>query len=259
MTFSLGFSPCPNDTFIFDAMINGKINTHGISFKILMEDVETLNQRATRGELDVTKLSYAAFAHCKDKYALLQSGSALGTGVGPLVISKKENLVLNENSKIAIPGKFTTAHFLFGLKYPFIKNKIEMPFNEIENAVLSGEVDAGVIIHENRFTYQLRGLHKVIDLGEYWETTTHLPIPLGGIVMKKSLSPTNKKNLEKIMFDSVAYAFANPESSKKFVAEYAQEMSPSVMQQHIDLYVNDYTKTLGEKGNAAVSYLLRTL
>ncbi len=258
MTLSLGFSPCPNDTFIFDAIINGKINTHGISFKILMEDVETLNQYAMRAELDVTKLSYAAFAFCRENYTLLQSGSALGTGVGPLVISKKENLVLNENSTVAIPGKFTTAHFLFGLKYPFVKNKIEMPFNIIEDAVLEGKVDAGVIIHENRFTYQLKGLSKVVDLGEFWETSTQLPIPLGGIVMKKKLLPTVQKILEKIMFDSVAYAFTNPESSKKFVAEYAQEMSPAVMQQHIDLYVNDYTKNLGEKGNAAVNFLLQT-
>ena len=254
MTLSLGFSPCPNDTFIFDALINGKIDTYDINFKILMEDVETLNQRAMHAELDMTKLSYAALAHCSENYKLLQSGSALGSGVGPLVISKKENLEITESSSVAIPGKFTTAHFLFGMKYSFVKNKIEMPFNEIEAAVLSGKVDAGVIIHENRFTYQLKGLHKVIDLGEFWETTTQLPIPLGGIVVKKSLPIAIQQQLEKIMFDSVAFAFAHPESSKKFVAQYAQEMSPAVMQQHIDLYVNEYTKSLGEKGNAAVNY-----
>ena len=254
MTLSLGFSPCPNDTFIFDAMLNGKIDTYGISFKVLMEDVETLNQRAMRTELDMTKLSYAAFTYCTENYKLLQSGSALGSGVGPLVISKKENLNITDSSIVAIPGKFTTAHFLFGRKYSFVKNKIEMPFNAIEDAVLTGLVDAGVIIHENRFTYQLKGLHKVIDLGEFWETTTQLPIPLGGIVIKKSLPEKIQQQLEKIMFESVAFAFAHPESSKKFVAQYAQEMSPAVMQQHIDLYVNDYTKNLGEKGNEAVNY-----
>ena len=186
MNFSLGFSPCPNDTFIFDALVNKRIDTEDIDFVVQLLDVETLNQKALHTILDITKLSFATLTQVQDKYALLNSGSALGFGVGPLVISKQKDFVLHKNSRVAIPGKLTTAHFLFRLFYPEVEILKEMVFSDIENAVLNGEVDAGVIIHENRFTYAKRGLHKVRDLGEAWETFRGLPIPLGGITIKKS-------------------------------------------------------------------------
>lgn len=256
MKLSLGFSPCPNDTFIFDAMIHGKINTEGLEFEVILGDVEELNRRAFAGNLDITKLSYHAFAYLTDQYCLLDAGSALGNNCGPLLIAKspksREEII---NGRIAIPGKYTTANFLLGYAYPDIKNKIELLFSDIEDAVLSGEVDAGLIIHENRFTYQQKGLVKLIDLGEYWETTTHMPIPLGGIVIRRDLPLDVQQKVNQIMQKSVQYAFANPKSSLEFVREHAQEMDEAVMYQHIDLYVNDYTANLGKKGKDAVQHL----
>ena len=255
MVLTLGFSPCPNDTFIFDALVNKRIETNEIDFKVSMLDVETLNQKALRGELDITKLSFAALAKVQNKYALLDSGSALGFGVGPLVISKKENYKIDKNSHVAIPGELTTAHFLFRLFYPEVEHRTEMVFSEIENAVLSGAVDAGVIIHENRFTYQLRGLHKVRDLGEAWETQRGLPIPLGGITIKKEFPTELKRKVNELIKKSVAYAFAHPEASEEFVKQNAQEMDASVRRQHIALYVNKYSFSLGEIGSQAVTEL----
>ena len=259
MTLTLGFSPCPNDTFIFDALIHGKIDTEGLDFEVVMEDVETLNQRAFRKELAVTKLSYHAFAYLTQDYALLESGSALGNGVGPLLIAKSIDVLdkINEAS-IAIPGKYTTANFLCSLAFPEAQNKKELIFNDIEDAILRGSVDAGVIIHENRFTYQNKGLVKLLDLGEYWETTTKMPIPLGGIVVRRDLPKTVQKKIQRILKRSVQFAFANPASSKNFVAQHAQEMEENVRQQHIDLYVNNYTEGLGKTGRAAVKYLFNT-
>lgn len=259
MTLSLGFSPCPNDTFIFDAMIHSKIDTEGLTFDVVMEDVETLNQRAFRKELAITKLSYHAFAFLTQDYALLESGSALGNGVGPLLIAKSKDVLdkINE-ATIGIPGKYTTANFLCSLAFPEAQNKIELVFNEIEDEILRGCVDAGVIIHENRFTYQNKGLVKLLDLGEYWETTTKMPIPLGGIVVRKDLPKTIQKKIQRVLQRSVRFAFENPESSKNFVAQYAQEMDETVRQQHIDLYVNHYTESLGKVGKAAVKYLFNT-
>lgn len=256
MTLTLGFSPCPNDTFIFDAMIHNRIDTEGVNFEVIMEDVEALNQRAFRRELAVTKLSYHAFAYLVDNYALLESGSALGNGVGPLLIAKMEmpQSIVNQ-SVIAIPGKFTTANFLFSLAFPNAKNKQELVFNDIENAVLDGRVGAGVIIHENRFTYQERGLVKLMDLGAFWEETYNKPIPLGGIVVRRDLPLEVQQKIERIMKRSVEFAFANPSVSRDFVAKYAQEMDEKVRQQHIDLYVNDFTKSLGKEGRAAVETL----
>jgi 1,4-dihydroxy-6-naphthoate synthase len=259
MTLTLGFSPCPNDTFIFDAMIHGKIDTEGLDFEVIMEDVEALNQRAFRKELAITKLSYHAFAYLTQEYALLESGSALGEGVGPLLIAKNLDVLDKINTaSIAIPGKYTTANFLCSLAFPVAQNKKELVFHDIEDAILRGDVDAGVIIHENRFTYQNRGLVKLMDLGEYWETTTKMPIPLGGIVVKRDLPKTVQKKIQRILHRSVAFAFANPASSKDFVAKHAQEMEESVRQQHIDLYVNDYSKGLGKVGRAAVKYMFNT-
>lgn len=255
-TISLGFSPCPNDCFIFDAMLHGKIDTEGLEFEVFMEDVETLNQKAFRGELDVTKLSYHAYAHLTKNYQLLNAGSALGNGCGPLLISacNQQPTTINQ-LRIAIPGKYTTANFLFSLAFPNAKNKVEMVFSEIEDAVLSGKVDAGLIIHENRFTYEQKGLKKIIDLGEYWETLTKAPIPLGGIVIKRSFPDELKRKFDRVLRKSVEYAFANPESSLNFVKANAQEMSEEVMYKHIDLYVNNYSADLGAEGKRAVQLL----
>jgi 1,4-dihydroxy-6-naphthoate synthase len=258
-TISLGFSPCPNDCFIFDAMMHGKIDAEGLQFEVFMEDVETLNQKAFRGELDVTKLSYHAYAHLTKNYQLLNAGSALGNGCGPLLISKNgdvSNLKSQiSNLRIAIPGKYTTANFLLSLAYPEAINKVEMVFSEIEDAVLSGKVDAGLIIHENRFTYEQKGLKKIIDLGEYWETLTKVPIPLGGIVIKRNFSDELKKKFDRVLRKSVEYAFANPKSSLNFVKVNAQEMSEEVMYKHIELYVNNYSVDLGVEGKRAVQLL----
>ncbi len=238
MKLSLGFSPCPNDTFIFDAMLHGRIDTEGLEFEIFMEDVETLNRRAFLGELDITKLSYHAYAYLLEKYVLLDAGSALGKNCGPLLIAKQpmsdEEV---ENTVIAIPGKYTTANFLFSLAFPNAKNKVETVFSEIENAVLEGKVGAGLIIHENRFTYEQKGLKKIVDLGEFWEQSTGMPIPLGGIVVKRSLPEEIKRKMNRVMERSVRYAFENPAASKDFVKANAQEMEESVMNSHIQLYV----------------------
>jgi 1,4-dihydroxy-6-naphthoate synthase len=258
LNLTIGFSPCPNDTFIFDAMIHQKIDTEGLTFEPIMEDVEALNQKAFRGELDITKLSYHAYAHLVHHYVLLNSGSALGNNCGPLLISKKTPNNWKSNiyeKKIAIPGKYTTANFLLNFAFPNIKNKEEIVFHDIENAVLEQRVDAGVIIHENRFTYQKRGLEKWLDLGEHWEQTTGFPIPLGGIVMNRNFDKPLIEKVNRVLRKSVEYAFANPENVMPFVRTHAQEMSDDVMKQHIALYVNDYTIDLGEKGKAAVQYL----
>ncbi len=256
MKLTLGFSPCPNDTFIFDAMVHGKIDTEGLEFEVIMADVEELNRLAFAGKLDITKLSYHAFAHLLDIYALLDSGSALGNNCGPLLIAKQAmNADQISNAKIAIPGKYTTANFLLGLAYPKAQNKEEQLFSDIETAVLEEEVDAGLIIHENRFTYVDKGLVKIQDLGEFWEQTTGLPIPLGGIVVKKELAKEISEKINRVLTKSVAYAFDNPHESLPFIKDHAQEMNEDVMYAHIGLYVNEYTRDLGEKGKKAVRYL----
>lgn len=256
MKLTLGFSPCPNDTFIFDALVHNRIDTEGLTFDLVMEDVEALNHRALRHELAVTKLSYHAFAYLVDDYALLESGSALGNGVGPLLIAKSQDAKKTINqSIIAIPGTYTTANFLFSLAYPQAQNKQEYVFHDIEGAVLRGDVAAGVIIHENRFTYQNHGLVKLLDLGEFWEKTTNKPIPLGGIVVRRDLPLEVQQKMERVMQRSVQYAFANPNTSYDFVAQHAQEMDETVRQKHIDLYVNHFTEGLGDEGRAAVTTL----
>lgn len=270
MKLTLGFSPCPNDTFIFDALIHHKIDTKGFEFEVHYEDVETLNQKAFAGELDITKLSYHAFAFAVERYALLDSGSALGFGVGPLLITKKEDLanklesylVSMENIpqelqqlRIGIPGKYTTANFLLGLAFPALQNKEEILFSEIENSLLEDKIDVGLIIHENRFTYQDKGLHKVVDLGDYWEKTTDYPIPLGGIVIKRSLPEEVQLQVNQLIQESVQYAFSNPKSGLEYIRSHAQEMDESVMYKHIDLYVNQYSENLGPTGKNAVKHL----
>jgi 1,4-dihydroxy-6-naphthoate synthase len=254
MKLSLGYSPCPNDCFIFDALIHKKIDTEGLEFNVLLEDVETLNRKALKGELDITKLSFHAFAYVMDTYILLRAGSALGFNCGPLLIqdSRIKSQKNRNEWKVAIPGKMTTANFLLSLAYPEITNKIEYVFSDIEDAVLRGEVDAGLIIHENRFTYEQKGLSKIRDLGEYWDSQIHAPIPLGGIVIKRSFDEPLQQKVNRLIRKSVEYAFAHPESSMPYVREHAQEMDEQVMKKHIALYVNDFSVDLQEQGVKAI-------
>ena len=258
MLLSLGFSPCPNDTFIFDAMLHGRIDTEGLDFEVFMEDVEALNRRAFAGEIAVTKLSYHAFAHLTHQYALLHSGSALGNNCGPLLVARTAMTDQQINAAaIAIPGKMTTANLLLSLAYPQALDKRETLFSAIEDAVLEGHVDAGLIIHENRFTYMQKGLVKLIDLGEYWETSTGLPIPLGGIVVRRDIPAAIQQKINRVLRRSVEYAFTHPAEVMPFVRQHAQSMEDSVMQAHIDLYVTKYTVDLGEKGRDAVQHMFR--
>lgn len=256
MNLSLGFSPCPNDTFIFDALVNGAIDTGGLRFDTRLEDVETLNQWAVQGKLDITKLSFAAGLKVADKYELLNSGSALGRGCGPLLIAREAApLETVKNMKIAIPGAFTTANLLFSIAFPDAAHKQVMLFSDIEQAVLSGEADAGVIIHENRFTYQQKGLVKLIDLGEFWETQTGQPIPLGGIFIKKDIAADVRAKVDRLIHESLRHAYTQYPSLSPYVKSHAQEMDENVMRQHIDLYVNEFSLDLGEKGKEAVEKL----
>jgi len=255
MKLTIGFSPCPNDTFIFDAMIHGKIDTEGLEFEVVMKDVEELNRMAFNNLLNITKLSFHAFAHLTNDYILLNSGSALGNKCGPLVISKTGKSEELSQGIIGIPGKYTTANLLFSIRFPEVKNKQELLFSAIENAILSETIDAGVIIHENRFTYQDKGLKKVIDLGEFWEKTTGYPIPLGGIAGQRTLDPATLQKVNRIIKRSIEFAFSNRESSKEFIKRHAQEMDEDVIKQHINLYVNDYSLDLGERGKQAVVIL----
>lgn len=256
---SLGFSPCPNDTFIFDALIHHKIDTEGLEFDVFFDDVETLNKKALQGELDITKLSFHAFAHVSDKYVLLNAGSALGFGVGPLLISKTaytpEEVKSQPSLSVGIPGNYTTANFLLGIAFPELQHKKELVFSAIEESLLNQELDLGVIIHENRFTYAQKGLHKIMDLGDYWEQQTGMPIPLGGIMMKRNIDVETQLTVNRLIRKSVEFAFENPEASSDFVRQHAQELDESVRKQHIDLYVNQYSIDLGGLGKKAIRVL----
>jgi 1,4-dihydroxy-6-naphthoate synthase len=260
MHLSLGFSPCPNDTYIFDAWVNKKMHGGDIEVDIFLEDVQTLNEWAIQGKLDITKISYGVYPLIKEHYELLDSGSAMGKGVGPLFITTKEksqtiDLSDISNLRVAIPGENTTAHFLFNKACPNSAKKEFMIFHEIEKAILHGEVDAGVIIHENRFTYQDKGLVCLMDLGKYWEEKTGLPIPLGGIVIHKRILE-QKEKINQLIFDSLTYARQQDPLLPEFVKAHAQEMSETVMRQHIDLYVNDYTLSMGEEGSRAIREMM---
>lgn len=255
---NLGFSPCPNDTFIFDALVNNKIDTKGFRFNPVMEDVQTLNQWALEGRLDVTKLSFGVLPLVLNRYALLNSGSALGNGVGPLLITndKLRNQDI-EKCLVAIPGKDTTAHVLFTLAYPAAKNKIFLRYDEIEKFVLENR-GTGVIIHENRFTYEHKGLVKVTDLGDYWEKHTGSPIPLGGIVIKRDFEVELQLQVNRLIRRSLEFAFENYPDLSEFIRMHAQEMSEDVMRKHIDLYVNSYSLNLGQAGREAVEKFIDT-
>lgn len=257
MKLTLGFSPCPNDTFIFDALIHHKIDTEGLDFEVIFDDVETLNQKAFKADLDITKLSYHAYAYAVKDYVLLNAGSALGFGVGPMLICKNEQDLNNPNLKVGIPGKYTTANFLLSLAYPQLKNKVEMVFSDIEQQLLNGHIDLGLIIHENRFTYQDKGLKKVKDLGKYWEEETNCAIPLGGIVIKRNLPTEVKEKVNRLIRKSVEYAFANPKSAVDFIKSHAQEMEEAVIYKHIDLYVNQFSVDLGLEGKKAIEILFK--
>ncbi len=256
MKLTLGFSPCPNDTFIFESIINERIDTEGLNFDILVSDVEQLNKLSFQGKLDITKLSFNAFAHCFSEYVLLNSGSALGKECGPLLISNP-GTILNSKSKIGIPGKYTTANLLLDISKPDYTNKIEMIFSDIEKQILLGKIDAGLIIHENRFTYHHKGLIKILDLGDFWLRETGLPLPLGGIVIRRTLPYLIKSKVERVLCRSIKYALENRQVSLDFVRHHAQQMKLEIINSHIDLYVNNYSISLEKEGRKAVELLLR--
>ncbi len=258
MKLTLGFSPCPNDTFIFDALVNKKIDTEGFEFEPVLADVETLNQWALEGKLDITKLSFPAFFRSLHHYTLLNAGSALGKGVGPLLITDAAQEITNEEisqASVALPGIHTTANLLFSYAYPDATDKKFMLFSAIEEALLNKETDLGVIIHENRFTYRQRGLYKVKDLGEFWEEKMELPIPLGGIAISQSVKRSVALKINDLIRKSLEYAFKNYPLITDYVRQHSQEMSEEVMRQHIDLYVNNYSLDLGDEGKRAIECL----
>jgi 1,4-dihydroxy-6-naphthoate synthase len=258
MKLTLGFSPCPNDTFIFDAMVHGRIDTEGLEFDYFLADVEELNRRAFNAEVDLTKVSFHAYAYAANNYLILDSGSALGYRNGPLLISREVPDYSKINSMhIAIPGRYTTANLLLSMAWPQAQNKTEYLFSDIEGALLRGEVDAGLIIHETRFTYQKKGLHKIADLGEYWECLTTLPIPLGTIVINRRVPEEIALKVNRVLHRSIDYARHDSLASYKFVAENAKEMDSDVMNKHIKLYVNKYSLDLGAKGRNAILELYR--
>lgn len=258
-TITLGYSPCPNDTFIFHAIVQGRIDTRGLSFREVLEDVETLNLMARRSELDVTKVSIHALGYLREDYCLLRSGGAFGRGCGPLVVAAGDLKIGDLRGKrIAIPGELTTAFLLLRLFDPDLgKNITVMPFHMIIEAVKTGSADAGLIIHESRFTYEKAGLRSLIDLGQWWEEATGLPIPLGGIIAKRSLGGDVIKNIERCIRDSVQHAFINRAASEEYIKSHAQETSGDVIKKHIDLYVNAFTLDIGVDGINAAAELFR--
>lgn len=256
MRLTLGFSPCPNDTFVFDAMVHGRIDTEGLEFDYIMADVEELNRRAMKRELDVVKVSYHGYAWVANDYLILDAGGALGYRSGPLLIAGKK-ISHNEinSSVIAIPGKYTTANLLFSIAWPDAVNKKEYLFSDIERALLDGEVDAGLIIHETRFTYTEKGLIRIADMGDYWGRLTGLPVPLGAIVVSRSIDEEIALRVNRVLRRSLEYAYSDALASYHFVAGNARSMDSEVMNSHIKLYVNDFTLSLGEEGKAAVTTL----
>ena len=256
MNITLGFSPCPNDTYMFAALVNKWIDTDGLEFTVLMEDIEQLNEWAGSSYLDVTKMSFNRAISLDQQYSLLDAGAALGNGCGPLLIAKKplsyDPVIAGP---VALPGQWTTAHLLFNLFYPGCTNKQFHLFSDIEDLILKGQVAAGVIIHENRFTYEAKRLVKIVDLGEEWEKKTGLPIPLGGIFAHNRIPGEIKHKLETQIRKSISYARNNPEQTLAYVRQYAQEMREDVIRDHISLYVNDFSMVLGDKGTKAIEAL----
>ena len=258
-TLTLGYSPCPNDTFIFYALVHGKINTGDLQFREILEDVESLNIMARKAALDITKVSFHALGYLREDYCLLRAGVALGKGCGPLVVARTDCTMQNlRGLKIAIPGSLTTAFLLLQLYCPDFRNNIKvLPFNQIIDAVKTGAADAGLIIHESRFTYQKAGLKKIIDLGEWWEETTGLPIPLGGIIARRDLGPEIIKKINKYLRDSIEYALSNSHEPQAYIKQHSQELDDKVIEKHIELYVNNYSLDIGEDGLHAAEELFR--
>jgi 1,4-dihydroxy-6-naphthoate synthase len=258
MKLTLGFSPCPNDTFIFDALVNGRIDTEGLEFDYFLADVEELNRKAFSSEVDITKISCHAYAYTAGNYIILDSGSAIGFGNGPLLISKHlSDPGTLKSARIAIPGKFTTANLLFSIAWPEALNKREYLFSDIEDVLLREEADAGLLIHETRFTYQRKGLQKVADLGEFWDRLTGLPIPLGSIVIHRRIPEEIALKFNRVLRRSIEYARKDSLASYDFVASNAREMDSSVMNSHIKLFVNDFTVDLGSEGRKALTQLFK--
>ena len=254
---SLGYSPCPNDTFIFYGLIHGKVPCPAVKFIERLEDVETLNQLALKNQLDLTKISYHAFGHLRENYVLLRSGGALGRGCGPLVIAAHDTSMAQLwGKKIAIPGQLTTANLLLQLYSDGYENVLILPFDQIVDAVVQGRVDAGVIIHESRFTYQQHGLKQIIDLGQWWEEESGYPIPLGGILAKRDLGTTLIGQIDSALHQSIEYAYAHPQEPQTYIKQHAQELDDKVIRNHIELYVNDFSLDLGDEGIQAVNSLL---
>jgi 1,4-dihydroxy-6-naphthoate synthase len=257
MRLKIGISPCPNDTYIFEALAENKIETKGIELDFEYHDIAILNQKSQARDLDIVKISYANYFQVAEDYVLLRSGGAMGFGVGPLLLSK-ENVTPSKSHKVAIPGKNTTANFLLQYAFPELSNKIEISFDKIENAVLNNEFDLGLVIHESRFTYDEKGLHKILDLGAHWEAKEKLPIPLGGIAIKRNLALQYGKEINERIKQSIAWQ-ENQKELSNYIQFHAQEMQTSVMQQHIDLYVNDFSKDLGEEGERAINFMKNIL
>jgi len=256
MKLTLGFSPCPNDTFIFEAMVHGRIDTEGLEFDWFLADVEELNRKAVEGSVDITKMSFHAYARTAEKYLILDAGSALGRSNGPLVISKRdlrpEEL---DDAMIAIPGRLTTANLLFSIFWPKATRKREYLFSDIPDAVLSGEADAGLIIHETRLTYRAMGLSMVADTGAMWEEMTGLPVPLGCIVVNRNISQATAEKVDRAIWRSIEYARNSPGESVEFIRKYARETEADVTREHIKLYVNDFSLSLGGEGRSAIERL----
>lgn len=260
MKLRIGFSPCPNDTFIFDALVHGKIDTGEIQFEPILEDVETLNEWALEGKLDITKLSFPAFFSTRNHYQLLDAGSALGQGVGPILVTK-DTVPLTADQinhrKVLLPGSNTTAHLLFSLAFPAATQKEFLIFSAIEETLQKDSQLLGVLIHENRFTYEKKGLNKIVDLGSFWEENWQIPIPLGGIAIRRSFTYELKKQLEEWIRKSLALAWANYPQLSPFIQLHAQEMEEDIMRKHITLYVNEYSRSLGETGQHAINVLFK--
>ncbi len=258
-TLSLGYSPCPNDTFIFYALVRQRIDTGDLRFNEILLDVETLNQMARRSELDITKVSFHALGHLREQYCLLRSGGAIGKGCGPLIVSKESYDIKGlKGKKIAIPGRLTTAFLLLRIFAPsFSENVVVMPFDRIIDSVKSGESDAGLIIHESRFTYKNSGLKEVMDLGEWWEKETGFPIPLGGILARRDIGNDVIQKADRLIKESVKYAFSNRHETGSYIKKYSQETEDEVIAQHINLYVNDFSLDIGDDGIQAVEELFR--
>jgi 1,4-dihydroxy-6-naphthoate synthase len=257
-TLTIGFSPCPNDTFIFYALMSGKVQQRGLHFRGIIDDVETLNTMAVSAELDVTKVSYHALGYIRDAYCLLRSGGALGKGCGPLIVARNKCSVDDlAGRRIAVPGRYTTAFLLLRMFNPALgENAVIMPFHRIMESVKRGDVDAGVIIHESRFTYRLWGLEEVLDLGAWWEGKTSLPLPLGAIVARRSLGSEITRSVESLIKESIAYAFRNREETGPYVKAHSQEIGDDVIAQHIGLYVNNFSLDIGEEGERAIRTLI---